>query len=102
MRGLPLASSELIEVEVRRAVRRREPRAADRAELALSRLTRVSLDDRLLRVAGEVEPVELPSLDAIHVATALGFGADLEGFITYDHRQAAAARAAGLPVESPA
>jgi predicted nucleic acid-binding protein len=41
----------------------------------------------------------LRSLDALHVAAALRVGADV--MITYDTRQADAAGASGLRVESP-
>ncbi len=43
----------------------------------------------------------LRTLDAIHLASALDMGADLEAFVTYDARLAAAARDAGLTVVSP-
>jgi hypothetical protein len=39
-------------------------------------------------------------LDAIHVAAAIDL-APLDGFVTYDERQAAAARLAGLRTVSP-
>jgi predicted nucleic acid-binding protein len=42
----------------------------------------------------------LRSLDAVHAATALGLRS-LWAFVTYDDRQAAAAREAGLSVVSP-
>ena len=41
------------------------------------------------------------SLDAIHLATALAIGDDQLEFVTYDDRQADAARAAGLKVVQP-
>jgi predicted nucleic acid-binding protein len=44
----------------------------------------------------------LRSLDAIHVATALAIGDELEALVTYDHRMKQAALAAGLAVVSPA
>ena len=40
----------------------------------------------------------LRALDAIHVASALRLAPELEAFVTYDSRQAAAAEAAGLRV----
>jgi hypothetical protein len=43
----------------------------------------------------------LRSLDAIHIATALGLAADVESFVSYDERQSAAARQAGLTVVAP-
>lgn len=45
-------------------------------------------------------PGAVRSLDAIHVAAALGVGAD--HFVTYDERQREAAEAAGIPVVVPA
>ena len=51
--------------------------------------------------AGRLEPVSLRSLDAIHVATALSLSVPDLAFITYDDRQATAARACGLDVRQP-
>ncbi len=42
------------------------------------------------------------ALDAIHVATASRYADAIGGLLTYDERQAAAARAVGLTVVSPA
>jgi uncharacterized protein len=44
----------------------------------------------------------LGSLDAIHLATADPFLADLTGFVTYDAELAAAAEELGLPAVAPA
>lgn len=52
--------------------------------------------------AGTLEPAELRSLDALHLATALELGSDLEGVVAYDRLLIAGARAAGLEVVSPA
>ena len=41
-------------------------------------------------------------LDAIHLATAMAMGPELDAFVTYDDRLAEAARAIGLPVVRPA
>ena len=53
-------------------------------------------------VAAQLRPVGLRTLDAIHVASALALGSELEAFVTYDDRMAEAARAIGLPVVRPA
>jgi len=45
--------------------------------------------------------VEVRSLDAIHIGTALTLGIELAGVVTYDDRQTAAARNAGLAVFAP-
>jgi predicted nucleic acid-binding protein len=46
-------------------------------------------------------PVELRSLDAIHLATAQQLGADLARVVTYDQRMTVAARQLGLTVARP-
>jgi uncharacterized protein len=103
-----LSSSELAITEVHRAPRRRaaEPPgiALGPALLIAARLLReVDLipvkRSTLFLAAREFDP-HLGSLDAIHLATALRLSS-VDAFVTYDKRQAAAARAAGLVVVSP-
>jgi predicted nucleic acid-binding protein len=60
----------------------------------------VTLDDRLLDAAAEL-PVEIRSLDAIHLAAALSIGSDLGVLVTYDERMARAADALGIEIASP-
>lgn len=52
--------------------------------------------DAAAALAGNVR-----SLDAIHIASAEVFGAELTVLVTYDNRMADVARAAGLPVAMP-
>lgn len=59
------------------------------------------IDGPVAAGAGTVGPPALRSLDAIHLATALSLGADLEVLITYDERLAEAAGAAGIAAEAP-
>jgi predicted nucleic acid-binding protein len=61
----------------------------------------IAIDDRLLDTAGLLEPGVMRTLDAIHVATAMSLGDDLDAVITYDERMVEAARLVGLPVVSP-
>ncbi|MBV9546557.1 MAG: type II toxin-antitoxin system VapC family toxin [Chloroflexi bacterium] len=61
----------------------------------------IALDELLLDRAAELDPRELRSLDAIHLAAAMLVGSDLGAFVTYDQRLAAAAQDVGLPVHSP-
>ena len=68
----------------------------------LSTLDLVRINDRTLTVAGELQPAELRSLHAIHLATAQQFDIELNHLVTYDDRMAAAAQALGLRVMSPA
>jgi hypothetical protein len=42
------------------------------------------------------------SLEALHLASALELGDDLEGIVTYDGRLAAAVAMTGYPVVAPA
>lgn len=103
-----LVSGELVLTEIPRAVRRA---AADDPGLELDVLMKhagsvvdalglVPLDRHLLLAAGALAEPALRALDAIHVAAAVGV-APLEGFVTYDERQGAAARLAGLRTMSP-
>ena len=95
-------SSEISEIEVRRAVRRTVGAAGDAlATQALSRVTIVELDRQARLTAVEVLPPDLRSLDAIHVATALGLNLPDIVFVGYDRRCQEAAEAAGLKIESP-
>ncbi|MHB8507321.1 MAG: type II toxin-antitoxin system VapC family toxin [Candidatus Dormibacteria bacterium] len=97
--------------EVMRATRRwiaatgaKGKAAADRlrrAEELMASIALIDLDLAGAFQAAATEPVELRSLDAIHLATAVALVGDLDGFVTYDLRLATAARDAGLPVMSP-
>jgi predicted nucleic acid-binding protein len=97
------ASSILSLVEVPRALRRISGTAADRrrARRLLGSLYIVDLDRRILAAAAAFEPVELRTLDAIHLATAVGLGEDLAELVTYDRRLAAAAAQLDIAVSAP-
>ena len=97
-------SSALARVEVLRALKRIKgsPRAWRQAERVLARVALVRVDDAVLERAAEIDPPDLRSLDAIHLATALGIGEKLHGMVTYDSRLANAARQVGLAVLAPA
>lgn len=51
--------------------------------------------------AGVIEPTSLRSLDALHLASALELGEDLEGIVAYDDRLIDAARANDVRVVTP-
>jgi predicted nucleic acid-binding protein len=68
----------------------------------LSRLDLVRVNDPVLGGAGALLPIELRSLDAIHLATAGRIGRDLGEIVTYDQRMAFAAQQMGYKVLSPA
>jgi predicted nucleic acid-binding protein len=87
-------------VETRRAVERRE-HDPGRLAAVIGRLDVIELDAQIGGRAAELRPDQLRTLDAIHIATALALP-EVDAFITYDDRQAEAARLVGLPVIRPA
>jgi len=95
-------SATLLRTEAVRALRRGGHDAhVGAARRLFSAMQLVRADEPLLDRAGEIEPRELRSLDAVHLATALALGADLGLVITYDQRLGDAARQRGLVVQSP-
>lgn len=98
-------TNRLATVEVARALLRRGAGTGDLAAEVLEAfrgLAIIELDPAIAESAGRLGPPLLRSLDAIHLASALAMGAELEAFVTYDGRLAAAARAVGLEVVAPA
>jgi predicted nucleic acid-binding protein len=98
-------TNRLATVEVARALLRRGVgTAALVADVpqAFSGLAFTELDPAIAESAGRLGPPALRSLDAIHLASALALGAELDALVTYDGRLADAARAAGLEVIAPA
>jgi predicted nucleic acid-binding protein len=103
-----LVSSDLILTELPRAVWRAV--ADDRSlprELLVERAGAVveaiglrPVDRPLLAAAGALGEPALRALDAIHVASALDLH-PVDAFVTYDERQAAAARLAGMRTMAP-
>lgn len=96
-----LISSALARTEVLRSVSFLGDRAVERGREVLARLDLVRVNDRILGAAGVLRPADLRSLDAIHLATALELGEDLEQVVTYDDRMMHAAQTLGLRVASP-
>jgi predicted nucleic acid-binding protein len=103
-----LISCELALTEVPRAIRRAAARDArlpvdlllDRAAETLDAIALLPLDRSLLLVAGALQEPALRALDAIHVAAAADVS-PIDAFLSYDERQAAAARLAGLRTVAP-
>lgn len=95
-------SSRVLAVELIRAVARGSPGALDQARSLLGAMEFVELTEEIAERAAGLEPAGLRSLDAIHLASALALADELDAFITYDARQADAARALGLTVVAPA
>lgn len=93
--------SALLTVESRRAAIRYGATAEAQTRTALQAITLVPIDAEVLERAAALAPPSLRSLDAIHLATALSLGADLEHLYCYDERLTAAAVAHGLDVRAP-
>jgi len=96
-----LISSALARTEVLRALLPGGERALAAGRSVLSRINLVRVNDQVLSRAGTLSPVELRSLDAIHLATAERIGTDLGEIISYDERMTTAARQKGYAVASP-
>lgn len=98
-----LVSSGLARVEVARAVRRARLPGVDvpRAEAVLERIALLRIDEAILESAGLLDPPDLRSLDAVHLASALSLGEALAGLVTYDDHLASAAQTTGLQVVAP-
>jgi len=95
-------SATLLRTETVRALRRSgNDHLIAGARRMFSAINLVRLDEPLLDRAGELGPLELRSLDSIHLAAALSVGPDLGVVISYDGRLCNAALAQGLEVESP-
>lgn len=97
-----MVASAIAATELVRVVRRFDPGLEGAAQALLDALTLVDIDTDVLAAAATLLPLEMRSLDAIHLATALALGGEIEALLTYDVRMAAAARAAGLRAEAPA
>ena len=96
-----LVSSSIAQVELIRAARRvGTPQHVRVAAQVLQTVSLVRTEGWVLARAATLDPPELRSLDAIHLATALRVRTELT-FLTYDRQLGQAARDLGLPVVSP-
>jgi predicted nucleic acid-binding protein len=103
-----IVTCELVLTEVPRAIRRAA--AGDpalpldalvaRATETIEAVALLPLDRALLVAAGALVEPGLRALDAIHVAAAADLS-PVDAFVSYDERQAAAARLAGLRTITP-
>jgi predicted nucleic acid-binding protein len=103
-----IVSCELVLTEVPRAIRRAAAHDPSlpldlligRAGETLEAVALLPADRAVLAAAGALTEPALRALDAIHVAAAVDV-APIHAFISYDERQAAAARLAGLRTVRP-
>lgn len=95
-------SSVVARVELERVARRIGGGAVRRARTVISRIALVDLDQDVVRVAAALDPPELRTLDAIHLATAISLGGDLGALCAYDVRLGSAAATKTIEVLAPA
>lgn len=96
-----VVSSDLLRTELLRATRRGAPEHMPRARAVLDAITLLSLPPATFDRAASLEPSEMRSLDAVHLAAALDLGDELDGIVTYDERLSAAAALHGITVIAP-
>lgn len=97
----PRVSSALARTEVMRALLHKGEPAQAAGRRTLANLDLLRIDNRVLDLAGRLQPSELRTLDAIHLATAQRLGVDLGRLCTYDARMRDAAEALGMAVIAP-
>ncbi len=100
-RRRPFVSSALARTEVLRALLFGGEEALAAGRRVLTRCDLVRVNDRVLSIAGTMNPPELRSLDAIHLATAERLREEIQELIIYDERMASAARNLGFRVSGP-
>ena len=98
--GVPRVSSRLLRIEMLRSVARNTPERIDRANVILSSVALMSMDD-IGPTAEVIGDRTLRSLDAIHLATAHELRTELTAFVCYDKRLSDSAHSLGLPVAAP-
>jgi predicted nucleic acid-binding protein len=96
------ATSIVGTVEMTRALLRQAPERAPHLAAFFPCVAVIAFDHDVAVVAGRLAPSALRALDAVHLASAMALGPDLEAFVTYDARLAEAAATAGLAVVVPA
>lgn len=102
LRGRVLISSALLRVEVIRSVRPDGSEALERAARLMRRFEFVRIGRLVLGRAASLEPLQLRTLDAIHLATAELMTRSRYTVVSYDERMVRAADQLGLRVASPA
>lgn len=101
LHGRSWTSSALLPAEVLRAARFHGEKTVERARRLIGRGELLRLSPALLTLSASLGPVELRTLDAIHLAAAVVLGDQLGSVVTYDERMAEAARRLKIPVSAP-
>jgi hypothetical protein len=94
-------SSRLLSVELRRLGLRK--RVLDSADQLLGGVALVPVDEAVLAAAATVPPVDVATLDAVHLVTAVRLAGDdlIDAVMTYDARLADGVRHHGLAIVAP-
>lgn len=95
-------TSMLGRTELLRAAARRRAALVQTARAVIERIVEIDVTEPLLERAGTLAPTGLRTLDAVQLATAMEFGADLTAIVSYDKRMLDAAEYHGLRSVSPA
>jgi len=99
---VPKIGSNLSTAELLRTCRRVDEGAVGNANVLLGGIDLLPVDRAIVERAASLLPTELPSLDAIHLASALSVKANLTALVAYDGRLCSAATESGIEVVSPA
>ncbi len=97
-----MVTSALAVTEVIIGVRRHGAMPLKEAYAVFETIDLIEIEDAILRSAGTVGLPTLGTLDAIHIATALTLGDELDALVTYDRRMQEAATALGIEFAAPA
>ena len=98
---LAMVSSAIHRTEVPRAVWRADPSGLPRSLRQVRGVEKVAVTTAILDSASAIPPQSLPSMDAIHLASALSIRRDITAFVAYDKRLLDAAAQAGLATACP-
>ena len=96
----PVWSSHLLRTESLRAATRLDL-DHETVEKALATVSLILPGSATFSTAGKLAPPGLRSLDALHLASALELGGELEGLLTYDERITEGAKNMALAVLAP-
>jgi hypothetical protein len=96
-----VVSSALARAEVTRAVLPLGQDAVQKARDVLRHIDLIRVNDRVLTMAGALQPADLRTLDAIHLATVALLGDSVRSVVCYDERLSQTAQALGWTVQSP-
>ncbi len=100
-RSVQIVASEVAAVELLRGARRHSATLDAECMALLSRTVLLPLSRSVRERASGLRPVELRTIDAIHLATALEIESDLDSMVCYDRRLVGAAEASGIETHSP-